>query len=102
MSDVPLPTLTEVIRKIIVNAIDNYWQQHIDVTQKLRHSVYLRSYAQNNPLFVYVKEASRFYNYMKVNVAKTVIARLGAVVISAQPPVTPQRDLEQTQVKIGG
>lgn len=102
MSDVPLPTLTEVIRKIIVNAIDNYWQQHIDVTQKLRHSVYLRSYAQNNPLFVYVKEASRFYNYMKVNVAKTVIAQLGAVVISAQPPVTPQRDLEQTQVKIGG
>ena len=43
-------------RTVVLRNIDRNWINHIDRMDKLRSGIYLRSYAQNNPLQQYVQE----------------------------------------------
>ncbi len=44
-------------RYIILNAIDRLWQEHLYAMDALREGVYLRGYAQKDPLIEYKTEA---------------------------------------------
>ena len=65
------------IRQIYLRQIDTHWQNHLEELEDLRDSVYLRSYAQKNPLVEYKLEGSDIFDRMidqiKTTVAKTVI-----------------------------
>ena len=43
-------------KTVVLRNIDRNWIEHIDRMDKLRSGIYLRSYAQNNPLQQYVQE----------------------------------------------
>ena len=43
-------------REMIINTFDQNWQNHIDKMDKLRSSVTLSSYAQKNPIQIYIKK----------------------------------------------
>ena len=43
-------------RDVTLRAIDRNWTRHIDTMDHLRGSIYLRSYANTNPLQDYVNE----------------------------------------------
>lgn len=101
VSDVPDKILLPIMRNIMVAAIDQHWQNHIESTQKLRSGIYLRSYAQRNPLYAYVQESSEMYEYMKMQIAHQVINALAAVIIRASDEV-PTDDEEQIQVRLKG
>src|SRR5580704_10590008 len=49
-------------RYIILNAIDRLWQEHLYAMDALREGVYLRSYAQKDPLVEYKTEAYDMYS----------------------------------------
>ena len=101
VSEVPEDVLLPITRNIIIQAMDRYWQNHIDSTQKLRTGIYLRSYAQRNPLYAYVQESAEMYRFMKIQIAHQVINALAEVVIRASDAPLLQ-DEEQVQVKMKG
>src|SRR5437899_1619093 len=48
-------------RYIILNAIDRLWQEHLYAMDALREGVYLRGYAQKDPLIEYKTEAYEMF-----------------------------------------
>src|SRR5437763_2433580 len=57
-------------RYIILNAIDRLWQEHLYAMDALREGVYLRGYAQKDPLIEYKTEAYDMFVELMANVKK--------------------------------
>ena len=58
---------------VILRVIDRAWINQIDIMSKLRDSIGLRSYAQNNPLQAYVEEGYELFDEMMSNISKEVV-----------------------------
>ncbi len=67
---------TNYERNILLAIIDRAWINHIDAMSKLRNGIYLRSYAQKDPLVEYTDEAYYMFDNMSVNVACAVSTNL--------------------------
>jgi preprotein translocase subunit SecA len=63
-------------RYIILNAIDRLWQEHLYAMDALREGVYLRSYAQKDPLIEYKTEAYDMFVYLMANIKNEVLHNL--------------------------
>lgn len=59
-------------RNILLGVIDYTWINHIDAMSKLRNGIYLRAYAQKNPLQEYTEEAFYMFEQMTADIASTV------------------------------
>ncbi|HMJ07297.1 MAG TPA: preprotein translocase subunit SecA, partial [Chthoniobacterales bacterium] len=63
-------------RYIILNAIDRLWQEHLYAMDALREGVYLRSYAQKDPLVEYKTEAYEMFVELMANIKDEVLHNL--------------------------
>ncbi len=63
-------------RYIILNAIDRLWQEHLYAMDALREGVYLRGYAQKDPLIEYKTEAYDMFVDLMVNIKNEVLHNL--------------------------
>ena len=63
-------------RYIILNAIDRLWQEHLYAMDALREGVYLRSYAQKDPLIEYKTEAYEMFVELMTNIKNEVLHNL--------------------------
>jgi preprotein translocase subunit SecA len=63
-------------RYIILNAIDRLWQEHLYAMDALREGVYLRSYAQKDPLIEYKTEAYDMFVELMTNIKNEVLHNL--------------------------
>jgi preprotein translocase subunit SecA len=63
-------------RYIILNAIDRLWQEHLYAMDALREGVYLRSYAQKDPLIEYKTEAYDMFVELMSNIKNEVLHNL--------------------------
>ena len=63
-------------RYIILNAIDRLWQEHLYAMDALREGVYLRSYAQKDPLIEYKTEAYDMFVELMANIKSEVLHNL--------------------------
>ncbi len=66
----------EFIKYQYLKNIDNRWQEHLESLEELREAVYLRTYAQKNPLLEYKLEGFDIFDKLlleiKTNIAKTI------------------------------
>src|SRR3990167_9533507 len=62
----------EVIRRVILQTIDLFWVDHLEMMEYLRSSVNLRAYGQREPLVEYKKDGLRFFRDMEASIAKQV------------------------------
>jgi len=66
----------EFIKYQYLKNIDNKWQEHLESLEELREAVYLRTYAQKNPLLEYKLEGFDIFDRLlleiKTNIAKTI------------------------------
>jgi preprotein translocase subunit SecA len=60
-------------RAIVLRVMDMNWVNHIDMMDKLRNGIGLRSYAQENPLKAYVSEGYQMFEDMMANIANGVV-----------------------------
>ncbi|MCI8541490.1 MAG: preprotein translocase subunit SecA [Erysipelotrichaceae bacterium] len=60
-------------KNIVLRNIDRNWIEHIDMMDKLRGGIHLRSYAQNNPLQAYVSEGYEMFEEMMQRIAREVV-----------------------------
>ncbi|NPA53493.1 MAG: preprotein translocase subunit SecA, partial [Aquificae bacterium] len=56
--------MREFERYIILQVLDQLWKEHLHILDRLRESVYLRGYAQRDPLVEYKKEAFAMFEDM--------------------------------------
>jgi preprotein translocase subunit SecA len=55
-------------RYVVINAIDQHWQEHLTEMEELRRSIGLRSYGQKDPLVEYKAEAFKYFEELMNNV----------------------------------
>jgi preprotein translocase subunit SecA len=63
-------------RYIMLNAIDRLWQEHLYAMDALRDGVYLRAYAQKDPLIEYKTEAYDMFVELMSNIKNEVLHNL--------------------------
>ena len=67
--EIPEEHLNELLRRVAIAIVDKYWTQHIDAMYKLRDGVNYVSYAQKDPLNVYISEGYDKFQNMANNIA---------------------------------
>lgn len=90
-------------KTIALQCIDREWTKHIDTMAKLREAIYLRSYANTDPLQAYTNEGYQLFAKMNTTIALNFVhnllhvqIKLNDAVNSAQQEKTRQ---QQTQLQ---
>ena len=76
-----------VARQIMLQTIDMYWVEHLEVMDHTRSSVNLRAYGQRDPLVEYKKEGLRLFREMQAVVNSQIInllPNIGANIVSEE------------------
>jgi preprotein translocase subunit SecA len=63
-------------RYVILNAVDRLWQEHLYAMDGLREAVYLRAFAQKDPLVEYKNEAFSMFNELMDTIKFEVLTNL--------------------------
>ncbi len=63
-------------RRIILEAIDRLWQQHLNAMDQLRASIGLRAYAQKDPLVEYKQEAYRMFDELMMAIDQEIMTNM--------------------------
>ncbi|MCD7810025.1 MAG: preprotein translocase subunit SecA [Erysipelotrichaceae bacterium] len=67
--DLPPEVKLDYERRVLLGIIDHSWINHIDAMQKLRNGIYLRAYAQKDPLQEYTEEGFYMFEQMTQSIA---------------------------------
>ncbi len=62
IEEVPQEIVNEFEKAITLRVIDTYWMEHINTMAHLREGIYLRGYAQENPLRAYKSEGYELFD----------------------------------------
>jgi preprotein translocase subunit SecA len=81
------------LRYHYLRQVDSRWQDHLETMEALREAVYLRSYAQKNPLLEYKLEGFDIFDSMLGEIKKTMAKLAIRVVISEKPKASAKRTL---------
>lgn len=82
--------MREIERIIMLRVVDQKWMDHIDNMEQLRQGIYLRAYAQHDPVIEYKFEAMDMFEEMTEGIKEDTIKHLFHVV--------PQTKIERQQV----
>lgn len=77
-------------KTVTLDCIDRRWTKHIDQMAKLRDAIWLRSYAQTDPLQAYTNEGFAMYDEMNKIISSDVVKTLMHVGFKAEPKVVKQ------------
>ena len=72
LKDVPQEVTNEFEKVITLQVLDNYWMEHINTMSHLREGIYLRGYAQEDPLRAYTMEGFNMFDSMLQKIDKDV------------------------------
>ncbi len=68
--------LIHLERYVVINAIDNHWQEHLTEMEDLRKSITLRAYGQKDPLVEYKAEAFSYFQELMDNIRLQICTSL--------------------------
>ncbi len=74
--DLPHEIKLDYERRVLLGIIDHTWINHIDAMQKLRNGIYLRAYAQKDPLQEYTDEGFYMFEEMTKSIATEISSRI--------------------------
>ena len=72
IKDIPDEVTNEFEKVISLNVIDKYWMEQINTMAHLKEGIFLRQYAQDNPLRAYTEEGFELFDDMLENIDKYV------------------------------
>ena len=72
IKDLPEEVTNEFEKVISLNVIDKYWMEQITTMSHLKEGIFLRQYAQDNPLRAYTEEGFELFDTMLENIDKFV------------------------------
>lgn len=83
----------QVERQIALQTIDQNWTKHIDTMSRLREAIYLRSYANTNPLQDYVNEGHSLFRDMLEKVSVDSCLKLLNAIVQIKKPEQNEKDV---------
>lgn len=84
--------MKEFVRALLLQSIDNYWMEHLDVMGDLREGVGMVSIAQKDPLVEYKNEGFRLFEKMFDSIDNAVVSRFFKVkVVKSGPEESRER-----------
>ncbi len=66
------PVVLGALKRIILQTMDLFWVDHLEMMEYLRGSVNLRAYGQRDPLIEYKKDGLRFFREMEGSIGRQV------------------------------
>jgi preprotein translocase subunit SecA len=72
-STIPVDIKKDFLRMIMLQSIDDKWMDHLYELDYLREGIYLRSYAQKDPLIEYKQEAFQMFSDMLAEIDKSIL-----------------------------
>ena len=72
LSEIPTEITDEFEKAISLQVIDHYWMEHINTMSHLREGIYLRGYAQEDPLRAYTMEGFDLFDDMVQKIDKDI------------------------------
>ena len=72
-STIPAEIKEDFLRMIMLQSIDDKWMDHLYELDYLREGIYLRSYAQKDPLVEYKQEAFQMFSDMLAEIDKSIL-----------------------------
>ncbi len=84
--------MREFERYIILQILDQLWKEHLHILDRLRESVYLRGYAQRDPLVEYKKEAFALFEDMMYKIKHNSAEYLFKVEIFSEEQVQQEQE----------
>ncbi len=98
------PEYVKALRRLMLQAFDSLWIEHLELMDYTRSSVNLRAYGQRDPLVEYQKEALRLFRNLNERVdetLRTLLPRLSDVALS-QAERRLREAAAQAQAQSGG
>ncbi|WP_270525793.1 preprotein translocase subunit SecA [Longibaculum muris] len=95
--DLPPEIKLDYERRVLLGVIDHTWINHIDAMQKLRNGIYLRAYAQKDPLQEYTEEGFYMFEEMTKSISQDIarnIVHMGIAPGSEQEQQIPAVQIE--------
>jgi len=85
-------------RSILLGVIDYTWINHIDAMTKLRNGIYLRAYAQKDPLAEYTEEAFYMFEQMTSSIADAISRNI--VHMGIRPGTEAEMNIPEIKVEL--
>jgi preprotein translocase subunit SecA len=79
-----------VVRQLMLQVIDMFWVEHLEIMDYTRSSVNLRAYGQRDPLVEYKKEGLRLFREMQDAVNNKILELLPHIAGGVITPATPK------------
>jgi preprotein translocase subunit SecA len=61
------------LRRVILQSMDMYWVEHLEVMDYMRSSVNLRAYGQRDPLVEYKREGLKLFKEMEIAIGQEIL-----------------------------
>lgn len=84
--------MRELERVILLKNVDTHWMDHIDNMEELKKGIYLRSYAQKDPVVEYRREGFDMFDGMIDSIRENTVRGLFTVQLRQEAP-PPQREM---------
>ena len=78
------PIMRELERVVLLRVVDTKWMDHIDAMDELKKGIYLRSYAQKDPVVEYKIEGFDMFDAMVESIKEDTVKMLLTVQIKTQ------------------
>ncbi len=101
----------EMVRVVFLSSIDARWRDHLYSLDQLKEGIYLRGYAQKDPLVEYKRESFSLFQEMYADLARTACGyifratvtpkpRQPERVMETKPSLSPSREQEKKKGKV--
>ena len=90
-ADMGSQAMREVERVCLLKVVDHHWMDHIDAMEELKHGMYLRSYAQRNPVEEYRFEGFAMFDEMIASIREETVRMVLTVPVRVERPIQRER-----------
>ena len=94
--------IRELERVILLQNVDSQWMDHIDAMDELRNGIYLRSYAQRDPVVEYRIEGFDMFDEMVATIREDTIKMLLTVQVRSEEEPKREKVATPTMEGFGG
>jgi preprotein translocase subunit SecA len=91
-----------IARIIMLQAIDMFWVDHLEMMDYLRGSVNLRAYGQRDPLVEYKKDGLRLFKEMQIAINEEILRMLPHIGVGAFQAEEEKLKETQKHMKVAG
>ncbi len=92
--DMGSQNMREVERVCLLKVVDKHWEDHIDAMEELKHGIYLRGYAQRNPVEEYRFEGFAMFDEMIAAIREETVRMVLTIPVRIERPIQREQVLQ--------